>query len=95
MSSHCSSLGSAFVTTSMISRGSGSPSRSWISRPPIDPLDVAFAGFALAALLLAEDADRLLLLQDGERAVLVVGRDQHLDEVLVQPLGQLLGRPAG
>ena len=55
-----------------------------------DPLDVALARVALAALLLAEDPDRLLLLQHLEGVVLVAGRDQHLDEVLVQRLGELL-----
>ena len=78
------------VTTSIISRGSGSPSRSWISRPPRTRLTSRSPRVALAPLLLAEDPDRLLLLQHLERAVLVAGRDQHLDEVLVQLLGELL-----
>ena len=64
-------------------------------QPAEDPFDVALAGSALAPLLLAEDPDRLLLLQHLERPVLVAGRDQDLDEVLVQLLGQLARRSGG
>ena len=77
------------VTTSISSRGSGSPSRSWTSRPPRTRFTSRSPGSADALLLVIEDPDRLLLLQDLQRPVLVAGRDQHLDEVLVQ-----LARPA-
>src|SRR5215218_11209102 len=43
-------------------------------QPADHALDVAFARVGLAALLLAEDADRLLLLQYVEGALLVAGR---------------------
>ncbi len=46
--------------------------------------------WCVAALGVLEDPDRLLLLEDLERPLLVAGRDQDLDELLVEPLGELL-----
>ena len=54
-----------------------------------NPLDVGL-DLVLAALGVLEDPDRLLLLEHLERAVLVGRRDQHLDELLVQALGERL-----
>ena len=89
-SRHCASSGSVLVTTSISSRGSGSPSRSWTSSPPRTRLTSRSPRVGGRALLVGEDPDRLLLLQHLERVLLVAGRDQHLDEVLVQRLGQRL-----
>ena len=53
-----------------------------------DAFVVELAGTDLAALLVLENADIRLLREDGERLVVVAGREQRLDEELVQALGQ-------
>ena len=60
-----------------------------------DLADLGLAERGQAALLVLEDADVLLLGEDLERVVVVAGRDQHLDELLVQRLGGGACRPGG
>ena len=53
-----------------------------------DALVVELAGVDLAPLLVAQDADVGLSREDLERLVVVAGREEHLDEQLLEPLGQ-------
>ncbi len=57
-------------------------------------LDVAFARF-VGTWLAVEDPNRLLLRQHVERAGLEPGREQDLDELLMQALGKVGSRRAG
>ena len=76
LSSGCDS-----VTTFMPSRSSTSASVSWTRKPAEHPPIVAIARAGAAALAVAQDPQRLLRPERRERVVVVVGRDQHLDEL--------------
>ena len=91
MSRHFSSLGSARLDRHPLAVAATRPLLD--QHPAADPLHVDLAA-AMALLGVLEDPDRLLLLEDLHRPALVAGRDQDLDEVLVQPLRErLVDRP--
>ena len=64
------------------------PVRLLDEQAPADSLEVLVARLVAALLRRLEDADRLLLAQHVERVVVVARRDQDLDEVFVQALGE-------
>ncbi len=59
-------------------------------QPAHDLFEVGLGDHRRAALVVLEDPDRRLALEDLQRVVVVARREQHLDELLGQPLG---GRP--
>ena len=56
---------------------------------------VALARRRAPALAVWRMRSRLLRAQRSERLVRVLGRDQHLDELLGEPLGERPARPGG
>ena len=56
-------------------------------QPAHDLLDVRLGQQRRAALVVLQDAQRRLAREDLHRAVLVAGREQHLDELLGEALG--------
>ena len=60
----------------------------------VDLADVEVGVALAAALLVLEDPHVRLLGEDRERVLVVAGRDEHLDELLGERLGELDGRRA-
>jgi hypothetical protein len=91
-SPHSASLGARWVTTSISPRSRCRRRGPGRAGPPSTWLDVALAGERHAALVVLEDPQVLLLGEDLERAVVVAGREDDLDELLAELLGERPGR---
>jgi hypothetical protein len=82
-SPHSASVGRAAVTTSISARSIEVGVAVLHEQAAEDLADVALADQRHAALVVLEDAQVLLLREELERGVVVAGREEDLDELLV------------
>ena len=88
ISPHSASVGLRSVTTCISERSSMSRSRSCTSMPPMTCFISGSTRFDRPLLVVLEDAQVLLLAEDLQRVVVELRREEHLDELARQLLGQ-------